>query len=289
MQRKVRHILESKPTLEGAGVKLKRVFGFREVPMFDPFLLLDHFGSRNPEDYIRGFPWHPHRGIETVTYMLTGEVEHGDSIGNRGVIESGDVQWMTAGSGIIHQEMPRKYDGLMEGFQLWVNLPAARKMMGPRYRGITSEQIPELEKEGVKIKVIAGKINNVKGPVQDLVVDVEYLHVEIQPETEFNHETMKDSRVFAYVIEGTGYFDNRSIGAQHCVLFDDGESVRIRSKDKLNLLLVSGKPISEPVAWGGPIVMNTQNELDKAFRELREGTFIKHSRPVEPSTDFYKG
>lgn len=288
MQRKVEHILKSKPTLEGAGVKLKRVFGFREVPMFDPFLLLDHFGSRNPEDYIRGFPWHPHRGIETVTYMLAGEVEHGDSIGNRGIIRSGDVQWMTAGSGIIHQEMPQRYDGLMEGFQLWVNLPSARKMMGPRYRGIESDKIPVLEKEGVKIKIIAGKINDVKGPVKDLAVDVEYLHVEIQPETEFVHKTMTDARVFAYVVEGSGYFADELIESRHCVLFGRGESVRIRSEDKLNFLLVSGKPINEPVAWGGPIVMNTQDELEKAFRDLREGTFIKDSRPVEPSTDFYR-
>jgi redox-sensitive bicupin YhaK (pirin superfamily) len=179
MERIVKQILKSRPTMEGAGVRLKRVFGYNEVPLFDPFLLLDHFGSDNPADYVRGFPWHPHRGIETVTYMLNGEVEHCDSIGSSGVIRSGDVQWMTAGSGIIHQEMPRRYDGLMRGFQLWVNLPAKKKMIEPKYRGITKDQIPTLEKEGIRIRVIARRIDETEGPVQDLAVDVEYFDVEL--------------------------------------------------------------------------------------------------------------
>jgi len=289
MKRIVKQILNSKPTLEGAGVRLKRVFGYHEVPLFDPFLLLDHFGSENPEDYIKGFPWHPHRGIETVTYVLNGEVEHGDSIGNRGVIRSGDVQWMTAGSGIIHQEMPREYDGLMKGFQLWVNLPAEKKMIAPRYRGITKDQIPTLEKEGAKIEVIAGRIDETEGPIQDLVVSVEYFDVKLEAWKTFEHSTKRDCKVFAYVVEGSGYSDDTLIESQHCALFGEGDNVKIGTKDGVRFLFVSGKPLNESVAWGGPIVMNTEEELAEAFHELGEGTFIKTGRLVRPSRDFYRG
>ena len=288
MARKIKRILKSKTTLEGAGVKLKRVFGAREVPMFDPFLLFDHFGSDIPDDYIKGFPWHPHRGIETVTYMLSGEVEHGDSMGNKGVIKSGDVQWMTAGSGIIHQEMPKRYSGLMQGFQLWVNLPAAKKMIPPRYRGILEEQIPTLEKEGAKIKVIAGKFDHKEGPVQDLVVDVEYLDITLEAKNTFEYTPKKGYKVFAYNIEGTGYFDDELIGPQHCVLFDNGNVVKIKSHDKLRFLLISGSPLNEPIAWGGPIVMNTREELEIAFQELDEGTFIKRGNSVKVARGFYQ-
>ena len=288
MKRIVTQILKSEATIEGAGVRLKRVFGYNEVPLFDPFLLLDHFGSENPGDYIRGFPWHPHRGIETVTYMLSGEVEHGDSIGNSGFIRSGDVQWMTAGSGIIHQEMPRRYEGLMHGFQLWVNLPAKKKTIDPRYRGITKDQIPVLEKEGAEIKVIAGIIDGTEGPVQDLVVDVDYFDVELAASKTFEHSTERDCNVFAYVIEGSGYFDDKLIESQQCALFGEGDIVRIKTKDDIRFLFVSEKPLKEPVAWGGPIVMNTQEELTKAFQELDQGTFIKTGRTVKPSRNFYR-
>ena len=288
MKRIIKQILESKATVEGAGVRLKRVFGYNEVRLFDPFLLLDHFGSEKPEDYVRGFPWHPHRGIETVTYVLNGEVEHGDSMGNSGLIRSGDIQWMTAGSGIIHQEMPRRYEGLMQGFQLWVNLPAKKKMIDPRYRGITQDQIPMLEKKGANIKVIAGMIDGTEGPVQDLVVNVEYFDVELAASKAFERSTEMDRNVFAYMIEGSGYFDDKLIESRQCALFGEGDSVKIKAEGGVRFLFVSGKPLNEPVAWGGPIVMNTQEELAKAFQELDQGTFIKTGRKVKPSKSFYR-
>jgi redox-sensitive bicupin YhaK (pirin superfamily) len=288
MRRIVKRILTSKLTLEGAGVRLKRVFGYNEVPMLDPFLLLDHFGSENPEDYIKGFPWHPHRGIETVTYMLRGEVEHGDSTGNSGVIRSGDVQWMTAGSGIIHEEMPRRYEGLMKGFQLWVNLPAKKKMIAPKYRGITRDQIPTLEREGIETKVIAGTIDDAKGPVKDLTVDVEYFDVKLAAGKSFERTTDKQYKVFIYAIEGSGYSDDTLIESQHCALFSEGDNIKIGTRDGFHFLFVAGKPLAEPIAWGGPIVMNSEEELAKAFRELEEGTFIRAGRRVKPSRTFYR-
>ena len=288
MKRKITHIIKSKPTLEGAGVKLERVFGYHEVPNFDPFLLLDHFGSENPEDYIKGFPWHPHRGIETVTYMLNGEVEHGDSIGNSGAIRSGDVQWMTAGSGIIHQEMPKEYKGLMEGFQLWVNLPAEKKMIAPRYCGITNDQIPSLKKEGAKIKIIAGKIDGIEGPIQDLVVNVEYFDIKLEAGKTFEYTTKKDHKVFAYVIKGSGYSDDIFVESHQCAFFGEGDNIEIRTRDGLRFLLITGKPLNESVAWGGPIVMNTQEELAEAFKELESGIFIKTGGIVKPSRNYYR-
>jgi len=280
--RKVQAILRSHPTIEGAGVRLKRAFGFSEVPDMDPFLLLDDFHSENPMDYIAGFPWHPHRGIETVTYMIRGEVKHGDSMGNKGSINSGDIQWMTAGSGIIHQEMPQRISGLMQGFQLWVNLPASHKMMKPRYRGITKDQVPEIiDEEGVRIVLISGAVNNVIGPVRDLVVDIEYLDVLVPANRRFNHAVNKGYCAFAYVFGGSGFFDakaNNRAESENLVIFGDGDEVMIRSDEKaLRLLLVSGKPIGEQVAWRGPIVMNTRKELDIAFEEYQNGTFIKEN------------
>ena len=276
-------ILERQLTFEGAGVKLKRVLGNDKDSTLDPFLLLDHFGSDDPKDYIKGFPWHPHRGIETVTYMWTGEVEHGDSIGNKGIIKSGDVQWMTAGSGIIHQEMPQKYDGLMQGFQLWVNLPAKKKMMDPKYRGIESEQIPMVQKNGVKIKVIAGRVDGAEGPVRDLAIAVEYFDVELAPGKAFDHPVSKSSTVFAYVVNGAIEVLDKTTMQGQCAVFGKGDLVKLDSKLGGRFLFASGAPLREPVAWRGPIVMNTQEELDKAFEELDMGTFIKTKQLAKPS------
>jgi redox-sensitive bicupin YhaK (pirin superfamily) len=299
--RKIRKVIKSKPTLEGAGVHLKRAFGFSEVPMLDPFLLLDDFRSGNPSHYLKGFPWHPHRGIETITYMLGGNVEHGDSMGNKGVIGPGDVQWMTAGSGIIHQEMPKgDKTGYMGGFQLWANLPASHKMMQPRYRDVKSSQIPEIStSDGVKIKIICGEIEGTKGPVHDIVTDPFYCDVTIPAKTEFTYPTKPGHTVFAYIIEGKASFcqENNPFGYSvegvnyfdihrdayltngNLVLFDNGEEVVISTKDEpVRFLLISGKPVGEPVAWYGPIVMNTQQELQIAFEEYDNGTFIKHKR-----------
>ncbi len=296
--RRVKKVLKSTPTMEGAGVQLKRAFGFHQVPLLDPFLLLDDFHSDNPDDYIRGFPWHPHRGIETITYMLHGEVEHGDSMGNKGVIYSGDVQWMTAGSGIIHQEMPEgQKDGLMWGFQLWANLPASHKMMDPRYRDVKSSQIPKITVDaGAQVRIICGEVNGVRGPVQDIVTDPEYLDITIPSKSNFRHTVKRGHTVFAYVIEGAGYFDQGHdsyafqivganyfdfkrdylFGPENLIIFDDGDEAVVTTEDKsVRFLLISGKPIGEPVAWYGPIVMNTQEELRIAFQEYQNGTFIK--------------
>jgi redox-sensitive bicupin YhaK (pirin superfamily) len=280
--REVKVTLKSRSTIEGAGVRLKRAFGYAD-PTLDPFLLLDDFRSDNPNDYLAGFPWHPHRGIETITYMLHGQVEHGDSMDNSGIIGAGDVQWMTAGSGIIHQEMPKRNanDPLLAGFQLWANLPASHKMMNPRYRDITKEQIPEVTvNDNVRVKIICGEVNGVKGPVQDIVTDPEYLDVSIEPNSEFKHAIDNDHNVFAYVIEGEANFDpskDEIVGKEHLVIFREGDEIAINTKDRpVRFLLISGKPIGEPVAWRGPIVMNTEEELRIAFNEYSKGTFIKH-------------
>ena len=281
--RSVAMLVTGRPTMEGAGVRLNRVFGHQEVPRFDPFLLLDDFGSKNPDDYIAGFPWHPHRGIETVTYMLSGEVEHGDSIGNEGVIGAGDVQWMTAGSGIIHQEMPRRVGDHLRGFQLWANLPAASKMMEPRYRDIPADTIPEVSPhDGLKIKVIAGEVVGVRGPVRDVVVEPEYLDITLEPGADLEHPTQPDHTVFAYAINGRGKVGrngSHELNRGQLALFTAGDSVIVKAGDvPFRFLLVSGKPLGEPVAWSGPIVMNTREELATAFREYQDGTFIKQNR-----------
>lgn len=283
INRTIKKVLTSKPTLEGAGVHLKRAFGFNEVPTFDPFLLFDHFGSNDPQDYLKGFPWHPHRGIETITYILRGTVEHGDSIGNEGIISAGDVQWMTAGSGIIHQEMPKGgEDGCNMGFQLWANLPKSYKMMSPRYRDVKSSEIPELiTAKGVRIKIISGNVNGKVGPVRDIVIDPEYLDVIIPSKTDFIHPTKAGHTCFAYVIEGKGYFceEKKLLTSEHLLLFDDGEQILVTTEDEpVRFLLISGKPIGEPIAWHGPIVMNTQGELKIAFEEYNNGTFLKEKK-----------
>jgi len=296
--RAIKKVFKAKPVMEGAGVALNRVFGYQEVPLFDPFLLLDDFRSDNPDDYLRGFPWHPHRGIETITYVLEGNVEHGDSVGNSGIISSGDVQWMTAGSGIIHQEMPKGNEqGIMYGFQLWANLPASYKMINPRYQEIKSKDIPETALENkVKIKVICGKFNNVTGPVKDIITDPVYLDITVPPNIEFSLPVKKQNTAFAYIIEGKAYFckdkkpfsyevesinyfdtkrtpfiDNRML-----CLFDDGDEIKVITENShVRFLFISGKPLKESVAWYGPIVMNTQEELRTAFDDLEKGTFFK--------------
>jgi hypothetical protein len=300
--RKIEKVWKSRPTIEGAGVHLKRAFGYYQVPQLDPFLLLDDFRSDNPDHYLMGFPWHPHRGIETITYVLQGEVEHGDSMMNRGLISSGDVQWMTAGNGIIHQEMPKgDKKRVMSGFQLWANLPSSNKMMDPRYRDVKNKQIPEITlKSGAKVKIICGKVDGTQGPVQDIVTDPEYLDVTLPAGATFAHTVKWARSAFAYVIGGEGYFDQgrdayghevvgsnyfdlkRSClcGNETIILYGDGDEVSVSSeKEGVRFLLVSGKPIGEPVAWYGPIVMNTQEELKIAFDEYQNGTFIKHAKP----------
>ena len=299
--RKIAKVLKGKPTIEGAGVHLKRAFGFSQVPTFDPFLLLDDFRSDNPEHYLKGFPWHPHRGIETITYVLRGDVEHGDSMGNEGIISSGDIQWMTAGSGVIHQEMPKgDSGGSMYGFQLWANLPKSHKMIDPRYRDVKAKQIPELKLgNGTRIRIICGNIDGKQSPVQDIVIDPEYLDVTVPARLEFTHPTKRGHTVFAYIIEGNGYFCKEKnpfsyeieginyfdmkrdplLSNGDLVLFDDGDQVMVSTEgDPVRFLLISGKPIREPIAWYGPIVMNTKDELRIAFEEYNNGTFIKHKK-----------
>ena len=273
------------PTLEGAGVRLRRSFSNREVPLFDPFLLLDRFGSSNPEDYLAGFPWHPHRGIETVTYVLDGKVAHGDTLGNSGVIGSGDVQWMNSGSGIIHQEMPQRTEGTMAGFQLWVNLPAREKMSVPAYRGLSSSEIPEATTEaGDRVKVVAVTFGTVEGPVRGIPVDPTYLAVHIPPGGRFEHSPPSGHTAFAHAVDGSGTFegtDTAPVSGGETLLFGTGGAVRARAGAAgLRFLLVSGRPLHEPVAWYGPIVMNRNDELLTAMRELERGDFVKHRQPI---------
>ncbi|MDP3479320.1 MAG: pirin family protein [Desulfoprunum sp.] len=280
--RTLRRVSPSKPTLEGAGVHLKRAFGFHDTKDYDPFLLLDDFRSDRPEHYLKGFPWHPHRGIETITYVLKGDVEHGDSLGNKGTISSGDVQWMTAGSGIIHQEMPKgDADGRMHGFQLWCNLPASEKMCAPRYRDIISNQIPKLILgNGIQIKIICGQLGTLKGPVEDITIAPQYLDITIPPHTESTHPTPADHTALAYVIDGSALFSPQETterGDGSLLLFTGGDEIVIHTIEKsVRFLLISARPLREPVAWQGPIVMNTEEELQTAFREYQEGTFLKH-------------
>ena len=273
------------PTIEGAGVRLRRSFSNREVPLFDPFLLLDRFGSSNPEDYLAGFPWHPHRGIETVTYVLDGQVAHGDTLGNSGIIGSGDVQWMNSGSGIIHQEMPQRTERAMSGFQLWVNLPAREKMSVPAYRGLSSTDIPEVVTDaGDRVKVVAGSFATVEGPVKGIPVDPTYLDVRVPPGGRFEHGLPPGHTVFAHTVDGSGAFDGTDatpVASGETLLFGGEGPVRARAGEAgLRFLLVSGRPLHEPVAWYGPIVMNRNDELLTAMRELERGDFIKHQRPI---------
>ena len=292
--RAVKRVVQSKPTLEGAGVRLRRAFGFGNTTDFDPFLLLDDFRNEKPDDYLAGFPWHPHRGIETITYVLAGTVEHGDSLGNRGAMGAGDVQWMTAGRGILHQEMPKGDErGRMHGFQLWANLPASLKMTDPRYQDIPSSAIPEVtDDDGTHVRVITGEFWGKKGPVEGVAADPRYLDVSVPPGKRKTIAVDRTNHAFAYVFAGSGTFRDASqptgvvneltnardadTGNRSLVLFDQGDEVVVQAGDEgIRFLLVSGRPLDEPVAWYGPIVMNTQEELQQAFNELQTGTFIK--------------
>jgi hypothetical protein len=291
-------LIKAKPTLEGAGVHLRRAFGFGNTSDFDPFLLLDDFRNDIPGDYLAGFPWHPHRGIETITYVLAGTVEHGDSMGNRGAIGAADIQWMTAGRGIIHQEMPKGDPlGQMHGFQLWANLPSSLKMTAPRYQEVKAPEIPEvIDDDGTRARVVCGTFWGKKGPVDGIAADPTYLDVTVPPNKRKKLPVETTRHAFAYVFAGSGKFcnasgplsvpteglgwadtappkeaDNRSL-----VLFDSGDDIEVQAgEDGIRFLLVSGKPLQEPVAWYGPIVMNTQEELQQAFQELQKGTFLK--------------
>lgn len=296
--RPVKKIIKSKPTIEGAGVSLRRAIGFGDPSETDPFLLLDDFRNEHPEDYIAGFPWHPHRGIETITYVLAGSVEHGDSMGNKGIISSGDIQWMTAGSGIIHQEMPKgDSNGRMHGFQLWANLPSALKMTTPRYQEIKSANMPEVtDDDGTHVRIVCGNFWGKIGPVVGIAADPIYIDVSVPPGKRKTLPVDTRNNAFAYVFAGSGKFcnasgplavptesvgwldttppveaDNRSL-----ILFDNGDEVTVQAGEEgIRFLLISGKPLKEPVAWYGPIVMNTQADLRKAFEELQTGTFLK--------------
>jgi len=297
--RPVKSIVEARPTLEGAGVKLHRAFGFGETGDYDPFLLLDDFRNENPVDYLAGFPWHPHRGIETITYVLAGTVDHKDSLGNSGALGSGDVQWMTAGSGILHQEMPKgNPQGRMHGFQLWANLPSSLKMTDPRYQDIPSAEIPEVtDDDGTKARIICGDFWGKKGPVEGIAADPRYLDLWVPPGKRKSIPIDRSRHAFAYVFEGSGTFRDASqplgvltekvgpeesvvretTGNRSLVLFDAGDEITVQAGDEgIRFLLVSGKPLKEPVAWYGPIVMNTQAELRQALSDLNDGTFIKH-------------
>lgn len=297
--RPVKKIIQSKPALEGAGVHLRRAFGWGSTKEFDPFLLLDDFRNDIPEDYLAGFPWHPHRGIETITYVLAGTVEHGDSMGHSGSISAGDVQWMTAGSGIIHQEMPKgDATGRMHGFQLWGNLPSAQKMIAPRYQEFKAAEIPDrTEDDGTHVRVVSGSFWGRKGPVEGVAADPVYLDVSVPPGRRRTLPVEVTRHAFAYVFAGSGKFCNASeplavptepvgwldtaappaeVENRSLVLFDRGDELEVQAgEDGIRFLLVSGKPIEEPVAWYGPIVMNTQDQLREAYRELQEGTFLK--------------
>ena len=296
--RPVKQIVESRPTMEGAGVRLRRAFGFGDTSDFDPFLLFDDFRNEDPEDYLAGFPWHPHRGIETITYVLAGTVDHGDSLGNQGSLGAGDVQWMTAGSGILHQEMPKgDPNGRMHGFQLWANLPSSLKMTSPRYQDVAAKDIPEVtDDDGTRVRVICGNFWGVTGPVDGVAADPRYLDVCVLPGQRATLPVETSLHAFAYIFEGTGTFQDasapRPVQTEHVgdvdvtspsdardrslVLFDTGDEVTVQAGEQgIRFLLVSGQPIQEPVAWQGPIVMNTQAELQQAYDELRKGSFIR--------------
>ena len=298
--RPVKRIVEATPTLEGAGVKLRRAFGFGNTEDFDPFLLFDDFRNENPADFLAGFPWHPHRGIETITYVLAGEVTHGDSLGNKGTLGAGDVQWMTAGSGILHQEMPKgDPNGRMHGFQLWANLPRSLKMTEPRYQDVVSKDIPEItDDDGTTVRVVCGEFWGQRGPVDGIAADPRYLDVWVPPLKKKTLPVELSRQAFAYVFEGSGAFRDSSepfgvlteqggdedvlvrerTGNRSLVLFDRGDEVVVEAGEEgIRFLLVSGKPIEEPVAWYGPIVMNTKAELRQAYEELQDGSFIKHA------------
>jgi len=296
--RPVKRLIHAKPTVEGAGVKLQRAFGFGETTDFDPFLLFDDFRNERPADYIKGFPWHPHRGIETITYVLTGSVMHGDSLGNAGTLGAGDIQWMTAGRGILHQEMPQGDPaGRMHGFQLWANLPSSLKMTTPRYQDIAAPDVPEVtDDDGTRVRVVCGSFWGKRGPVEGVAADPSYVDISVPPGKRRTFEVDTRRNAFAYVFEGSGTFRDASeprgvltdtpgpvenivrepAGDRSLVLFDSGDEIVVQAGEHgIRFLLVSGKPIQEPVAWYGPIVMNTRDELRQAVEDLERGTFIR--------------
>ena len=298
--RPVQRIVQSQPTMEGAGVKLRRAFGFGDTDETDPFLLLDDFRNDRPQDYLAGFPWHPHRGIETITYVLAGEVTHADSLGNQGAMGAGDVQWMTAGRGILHQEMPRgDAQGRMHGFQLWANLPASLKMTAPRYQDVHAREIPEItDDDGARVRIVCGSFWGKSGPVEGIAADPQYIDVWVPPGQRKVLPVDTRRRAFAYVFEGSGTFRDASepfgvlveqpgpveivardpVGDRSLVMFSDGDEVVVNAGEHgIRFLLISGRPLQEPVAWYGPIVMNTQDELRQAVAELKSGTFIRES------------
>lgn len=276
--RKVRKIVTGSTQIDGAGVKLVRVIGHADVQDFDPFLMLDAFDSRNSSDYIKGFPWHPHRGIETVTYLISGEIEHSDSLGNKGTIQDGCCQWMTAGSGILHQEMPQASERML-GVQLWLNLPRKDKMVPPQYRDITEAMIPKVQADGCTVGVIAGTYGNTTGPTQGDYVEALLLDIQLTPKSSFNITIDSTATLFVYIIEGSGCFDTDQktvVDARHAVLFEAGDEFAAQAGENgMRFLLFAGQPLHEPIAWGGPIVMNTREELHQAFQEIEKGTFIK--------------
>ena len=275
-QRTVAKVIEPQPVVEGAGVRLRRSIGTRNLDYLDPFLLLDHFASSDPADYQAGFPLHPHRGIETVTYMLRGGVDHRDSIGNSGSIGPGDVQWMTAGGGIMHEEMPQVRPEGIDGFQLWVNLPAKLKMTRPRYQGVLAAEIPAVKiDDQTTIRVITGTVNGVNGPVSGIAADPVYLDVTVSAHASFSYPIARGHSAFAYVFEGEATFDDQRIAHTRLVVFGDGDYVKVvTSEQPVRFLLVSGKPLNEPIARYGPFVMNTREEIEQALRDLRQGTFV---------------
>ncbi len=276
--RTIQKVITGKAAIDGAGVHLVRIFGYDDTKDFDPFLMLDSFDSTNPDDYVKGFPWHPHRGIETITYLIHGNIEHGDSLGNKGTILDGDFQWMTAGSGIIHQEMPKATQRIL-GVQLWLNMPAAHKMEAPKYHGFQRWMIPAVKEETVKIHVISGKYKDTEGAMQGEYVKPTFLDVEINPNASWLLETDPEDNLFVYVCDGSAIFEKNSkmeIGSKHVILFEHGKQLEIHGGNEgVRFLLLAGKPLEEPIAWGGPIVMNTQEELDLAMRELNNNTFVK--------------
>jgi len=281
--RKIQDIIEPQFVTEGAGVRLRRSIATRKLDYLDPFLLFDHFGSDDPKDYLAGFPMHPHRGIETVTYMMAGLVDHKDSMGNSGTVGAGDVQWMTSGSGIMHEEMPRPKDGMMYGFQLWVNLPARLKMTPPRYQDVPSVGIPEVARtDGVRIRVIAGEVDGVRGAVTEIYADPEYLDVSVPAGRSFGQPVPEGHAAFVYVFEGEGAFGGdageggTTISATSLAVFGDGDSVVVQARNRpVRFLMISGRPLGEPVARYGPFVMNTKEEIAQALADLRNGTFVK--------------
>ena len=278
LSREVSKIVAGMPETDGAGVKLVRVLGYRDTAAFDPFLLLDAFDSTNPDDYTKGFPWHPHRGIETITYLIEGNIEHQDSLGNKGQIQSGDCQWMTAGSGIIHQEMPQKTTRML-GAQLWLNLPASEKMTAPAYGDIKSKEIPEVTTDESKVRIIAGNYQGQKGAFQGKHVPATYLDVELKPGASWFVESREDENLIVYIFTGQGLFGStgrKMVQQKKAVLFGPGNHLQVVAGDEgIRFILLKAKPLKEPIAWGGPIVMNTKEELELAFTELDEDTFIK--------------